>query len=68
MKPAEKVLFLGVGEPKNEYLSLFLCAVAGRRTFNASGNKTLHIAAKTLEPAFAGSRDCSTKELDALVL
>jgi hypothetical protein len=46
VRPAEKVLFLGVGGPKNEYLSLYLCAIAGCRTFNASGDKNLDIARK----------------------
>ena len=44
VEPSEKVFFLGEKGPKNEYLSLYLCAAVGCRTFNAVGDKSRVIA------------------------
>src|SRR5262249_36933096 len=44
IKPSTTVFILGTNGPQNEYLSLYLCAVAACRTFNATGDKTREIA------------------------
>jgi hypothetical protein len=47
LKPSERVVFLGKGNIKNEYMSLYLCAQVGCRTFNAPGDKSLEIARRS---------------------
>jgi hypothetical protein len=40
----DKVLFVGENGVRNEYLSTYLCAIGGCRTYNASSDKALEIA------------------------
>lgn len=83
LKPGEKVLFLGVGGPKSEYLTLYFCAMVDCRTFSASGDKNLQIAMKQWSPlmvkafnpgvpepdrAAAAAELVRKGEIDALVL
>jgi uncharacterized membrane protein len=42
--PGERVVFFGQGGPKNEYLSLYLCAMVQCSTYNAVGDKNLELA------------------------